>query len=291
MTPGQRRRPSDESDTYDGPVIAARTREAGKGWIWVANGTRSPTEVFRAPSPIGALRSAYVALPQVDEAMADAFVDELRSGSWMEEDETWAEDDSDDESVVETITTGPPANIDEHIGVEIRILGPVEVVGWSQAPERAVVTELACYLALHPGRIVPGDELRAVEGVEVGGVQLGDFDPAESGNDSLVDGRPVTDHRRGRSPQGLQVEHPLLQQVRHRAALGGLEAAVDLGGQLIGCLLGSPLTARDGPVDVAVPARTWVAASRNPHLPSVWGRLTDASGHGPSLPRPGGIMA
>ena len=161
VTTGQGRRPSTDDDCYDGPVIAARTREAGKGWIWVANGTRSSAEVFRAPSPIGALRSPYVALPQVDEAMADAFVDELRSGSWLEEDEPWAEEDSDDESVVETITTEPPAHIDEYIGVEIRILGPVEVVGWSQAPERAIVTELACYLALHPGRIIPGDELRA----------------------------------------------------------------------------------------------------------------------------------
>lgn len=41
------------------------------------------------------------------------------------------------------------------------VLGPVEVIGWIHAPDRAIVTELACYLALHPGRVIPGDELGA----------------------------------------------------------------------------------------------------------------------------------
>lgn len=45
--------------------------------------------------------------------------------------------------------------------VEARVLGPVEVVGWRQAPERQVVTELCCYLALHGGRPVAADALLA----------------------------------------------------------------------------------------------------------------------------------
>jgi hypothetical protein len=39
--------------------------------------------------------------------------------------------------------------------VEVRVLGPVEVIGWLLPPERAAVTELACKLDLHrdgPGR-------------------------------------------------------------------------------------------------------------------------------------------
>ena len=36
--------------------------------------------------------------------------------------------------------------------VEVQILGPVRVVGWpGSQPERAAVTEIAAYLALHPG--------------------------------------------------------------------------------------------------------------------------------------------
>jgi hypothetical protein len=36
------------------------------------------------------------------------------------------------------------------VAVEVRVLGPVQVVGWQEAPTRRVVTELLCFLALHP---------------------------------------------------------------------------------------------------------------------------------------------
>jgi hypothetical protein len=45
--------------------------------------------------------------------------------------------------------------------VQIHVLGPVEVTGWLVAPERAIVTELACYLALHRDRPASGEQLRA----------------------------------------------------------------------------------------------------------------------------------
>jgi DNA-binding SARP family transcriptional activator len=45
--------------------------------------------------------------------------------------------------------------------VEARILGPVEVAGWRRIPERQVVTELCCYLALHGERPVTADVLLA----------------------------------------------------------------------------------------------------------------------------------
>ena len=38
--------------------------------------------------------------------------------------------------------------------------GRSEVEGWRQAPERAIVVELACFLALHVGRPISGDEVR-----------------------------------------------------------------------------------------------------------------------------------
>jgi len=42
----------------------------------------------------------------------------------------------------------------------VRVLGPVEVESWRRVPDRAIVTELACYLALHTDRAMSGDELR-----------------------------------------------------------------------------------------------------------------------------------
>lgn len=55
----------------------------------------------------------------------------------------------------------PAARSEGHDGVEVKVLGAVEVVGWAQAPQRRRVTELLAYLALHPGRRLSGDELRA----------------------------------------------------------------------------------------------------------------------------------
>jgi DNA-binding SARP family transcriptional activator len=43
----------------------------------------------------------------------------------------------------------------------VRVLGPVEVVGWRETPSRRLVTELACFLALHAERNVSGEEIRA----------------------------------------------------------------------------------------------------------------------------------
>jgi len=45
------------------------------------------------------------------------------------------------------------------VSVEVRVLGPVEVTGWRTSPERRIVTELCCYLALHQERSVLGEEL------------------------------------------------------------------------------------------------------------------------------------
>lgn len=43
----------------------------------------------------------------------------------------------------------------------VAVLGPVVVEGWLVEPDRRAVTELLCYLSLHPGRPVPADEIRA----------------------------------------------------------------------------------------------------------------------------------
>jgi Transcriptional regulatory protein, C terminal len=154
---------STTNDTYDGPVIAAWSQGVGEQWVWIANGTRPRADVFGIPGPVGAPpRHMLPALP-MDDSAVDTFVDALRAElyedeghyPWDEEDEFEELDDAESVAGAATVT-GPNST-----AVEVRVLGPVEVIGWSQAPDRSVVTELACYLALHPSRVIPGEELRA----------------------------------------------------------------------------------------------------------------------------------
>jgi hypothetical protein len=45
--------------------------------------------------------------------------------------------------------------------VEIRVLGPVEGIGWGTLPARKIVVELAAYMAMHKDRAIQPDQLRA----------------------------------------------------------------------------------------------------------------------------------
>jgi len=134
----------------------------GARWIWVANGTRSPAATFSFPRPVVTHAPKAWLSTSVDESTADEFVAELRtqiwddsSGSlWVDEDEV--EDPTDRQEDLDTeFSVGSL-----HETIEVRVIGPVEVSEWRHPPERAVVVELACYLALHPHRPIPGDELR-----------------------------------------------------------------------------------------------------------------------------------
>jgi DNA-binding SARP family transcriptional activator len=155
-------RSSDQEDAYDGPVIAARGQGVGERWVWVTNSTRPRADVFRAPGPVAALRHHLLASLHVDDATADAFVDALRAEGWEDEsNEQWDEDDGFEKlENAESVGEAAPVTALETTGVQVRVLGPVEVIGWTQRPDRAVVTELACYLALHQDRVIPGEELR-----------------------------------------------------------------------------------------------------------------------------------
>jgi DNA-binding SARP family transcriptional activator len=55
----------------------------------------------------------------------------------------------------------PPPGEPSRARVMVRVLGPVEVVGWLETPSRRLVTELACFLALHAERNVTSEEVRA----------------------------------------------------------------------------------------------------------------------------------
>ena len=147
---------------YDGPIIAA----AGPGgpgsggpWVWIANGTNpsmfAPPLVRRPPPP-----------PPPEGFSADRIIESFRAEALeLDEDDPYLDEilevdrleledsESEDGTAVDVLApTSTP---------EILILGPVESRGWVSPPERAVVVELACYLALHRERPVTGESLRA----------------------------------------------------------------------------------------------------------------------------------
>ena len=154
---------SSTTATYDGPIMAAWSDGVGQQWVWVANGTRPSADVFSAPGPVAVRPRQHLASLRVDAATADAFVDSLRAEAWEDEGhDPWDEEDTIPElDDAESDGEAAPVTAPDATDVQVRVLGPVEVIGWSQRPDRAVVTELACYLALHPSRVVPGEELRA----------------------------------------------------------------------------------------------------------------------------------
>ncbi len=71
-------------------------------------------------------------------------------------------DELSDELSASTTTDGSSPRVRSDVGpLEVNVLGPVEVRGWLITPTRKILTELACFLALHQGRPVSGEELRA----------------------------------------------------------------------------------------------------------------------------------
>ena len=143
---------------YDGPYIAAGDR---RHWVFVASDTRPLAERFLWPRPTSARLDALMTSPM-----------SLSSGGGRPAAHVEESPDSD-------VPPSEPAEEEPHpqaamTGAEsreaaapapgaslvVRVLGPVEVEGWSDVPERPVVVELLCYLALHRGRPVHGDELR-----------------------------------------------------------------------------------------------------------------------------------
>jgi hypothetical protein len=147
---------------YDGPIVAATgPSEGGAGapWIWVANGTSSTMfspPLVRRPLP-----------PLSPEGFsADRIIESFRAEAWgLDEDDPFLGEiigDGDleiDGSKQEQRQEDEPG--EPQRAVEIQFLGPVETRGWRSKPERAVVLELACYLALHRERPVSGERLRA----------------------------------------------------------------------------------------------------------------------------------
>jgi hypothetical protein len=150
------------NDTYDGPVITRISPDRHE--VWVANGTRSVEEVFAPPGPLERKvpPPVWASLP-TDQGTVERTVESFRAETWdLEDQDPDVDEEVDDEGVdplPEPLSSVSTA-CDDAVATEVRVLGPIEVVGWRQTPERAIVTELACYLALHGDRPISGDELR-----------------------------------------------------------------------------------------------------------------------------------
>jgi DNA-binding SARP family transcriptional activator len=123
--------------TIGSRVVAQNTLADGRAWITVVPGEPlPPPEIIASP---------------VD---AHGVNDTHRSGS------ATAAPTSNHAAVTVRPGTGNPGEPSSD-RVTVRVLGPVEVVGWLAVPSRRLVTELACFLALHAERNVSGEEVRA----------------------------------------------------------------------------------------------------------------------------------
>ena len=155
---------------YRGPRVIGR----GVGlrpWIWVAPG--EPPRSGVAPDDVGrSLEQASVLSARVDEhglGAEDDVARALRAAEYADDRPGFGtffydpEDEADDlfsefaavDELAAQSTETPPA------ALEVNVLGPVEVHGWRVVPKRKLLHELACYLALHPGRPLGSDELRS----------------------------------------------------------------------------------------------------------------------------------
>jgi hypothetical protein len=151
---------------YDGPTIATEVTPRGASWIWVANGSRSALKRF-APPPVHPKRPPrLLATPGVRPDLVERVIASFRSEA-LELDlydpliDQAPHEYDDDLAGEKTRTLDPAADTTEAVAIEVRILGPVEVVGWPSPPERAIVTELLCYLTLHRDRSLSGEAIRA----------------------------------------------------------------------------------------------------------------------------------
>jgi hypothetical protein len=163
---GDRKSVGDDQNTdgvdYDGPIVAAAGPGgpgAGGPWIWIANGTNPsmfvPPVVRRPPPP-----------PPPEGFSADRIIESFRAEALgLDEYDPYVDEILDDEEfgVEESEVEERPTVevISPTSAPEILLLGSVEAHGWSSPPERAVVVELACYLALHRERPVSGESLRS----------------------------------------------------------------------------------------------------------------------------------
>jgi hypothetical protein len=173
--PETQRQPRPHVD-YDGPTVHPDANGRARGWIWVANGMQKPDRQFGPPRVLEHLRAEALELGKRRTSRTDLVIESFRAEA-LEIDiyDPLTDEAPDcgtkvaDDAIRGVAGTGGVAGTepcDDSDGqdsglIEVRILGPVEVSGWRHAPERSVLTELVCYLALHRDRAITGESIRA----------------------------------------------------------------------------------------------------------------------------------
>jgi hypothetical protein len=149
-----------ELTSYDGPTVAVRRVHDGNSWIWVANG--SARSAFASPETVSLSARDHpvdVGHTRLSDRIIESFrIEVLDLGTYDPSFDELYEALEDVVVAADPDESGPenPAGL----GTQVRVLGPVVVVGWKTRPERAIVTELTCFLALHRSRQVSGELLR-----------------------------------------------------------------------------------------------------------------------------------
>lgn len=121
-----------------GPYVTASVRGSTGTWLRVAFG----------PAPPRALPVEGTA-PEASPTAEDGHVEPHGPAGPGGEDRRGARQEANE-----------PDEEDGRQPIEVRVMGPVEIVGATTAPSRRCV-ELACFLAMHAGRAVTGEEIRA----------------------------------------------------------------------------------------------------------------------------------
>jgi hypothetical protein len=167
------------TDSYRGPRIVARRGRGMGACVWVAPGIPGPSgaeeerEVAQWNSAWSNLEQALF-LEGIEEAegpvheSVDSDDHPLHYGDFFYDPDNDGEIDEFAEEIdgprlehaaIELIT--PQIVRSAKVGlVSVNVLGQIEVFPWREPPHRKVIIELACYLALHPGRPISGEELR-----------------------------------------------------------------------------------------------------------------------------------
>jgi len=164
------------TDPYRGPRVIAHSGGGQGSYVWVVPGLPGPPpeEPKKVPgeSMATTLRTEADAQEEahalVIEAFETAVVADDRPGSGDFHDDP-ERDGEVDEFANDLELAGPGDPAEKTSGasagsgdqVLVKVLGTVEIEGWRETPKRRIVSELACYLALHTGRPVSGEELRA----------------------------------------------------------------------------------------------------------------------------------
>jgi hypothetical protein len=140
----------------------ARRGQIGSGasWVWVTNGSLG-SGAFAAPKEIDphdlVLETLASRVGDLDRIVDSFRIEALE----LDQFDPFLESLPDDEASSEDSVLPPVESGVEQRVAEVRVLGPVEVVGWQSTPDRPVINELACYLALHRDRPASGVAIRA----------------------------------------------------------------------------------------------------------------------------------